>query len=128
MTDSDEDAPEWSADVFERAEIKRGGEVLRPASGTLTKPHESMLERAARAACVADGHNPDGPTCDIYIHDDPDAGKPWASYRSIARAVLMAVRVPSGAVLEAAEFSPDNEWDRDHFTAMIDAILNETPE
>jgi uncharacterized protein (DUF4415 family) len=32
-----DDAPEWSQEVFERAEIRRGDEVLRPAGGTLTR-------------------------------------------------------------------------------------------
>lgn len=32
-----DEAPEWSDEVFERAEISKGGEVIRPATGTLTK-------------------------------------------------------------------------------------------
>ena len=32
-----DDAPEWTEEVFQRAEIRRAGEVVRPASGTLTK-------------------------------------------------------------------------------------------
>lgn len=32
-----DDAPEWAAEAFERAEIRHGDEVIRPASGTLTK-------------------------------------------------------------------------------------------
>lgn len=47
------------------------------------------LERAA-------GHNPDGPTCDIYIHDDPDAGKPWAGYRKDADAILSLIQSERG--------------------------------
>lgn len=34
--DSDE-APEWSADVFDRAQISVGGKIIRGATGTLTK-------------------------------------------------------------------------------------------
>jgi uncharacterized protein (DUF4415 family) len=41
--DSD-DAPEWSKDVFERAEIRRGDDVLRPATGTLAKRGRPRLE------------------------------------------------------------------------------------
>jgi uncharacterized protein (DUF4415 family) len=41
--DSD-DAPEWSQDVFERAEVRRGDEVLRPATGTLAKRGRPKLE------------------------------------------------------------------------------------
>jgi uncharacterized protein (DUF4415 family) len=32
-----DDAPEWTDEVFDRAQIAVGGEVFRPASGTLTK-------------------------------------------------------------------------------------------
>jgi uncharacterized protein (DUF4415 family) len=33
-----DDAPEWTDDQFERAEIAIGGRVIRPARGTLTRP------------------------------------------------------------------------------------------
>ena len=33
-----DDAPEWSDDQWDRAEIAIGGVVIRPANGTLTKP------------------------------------------------------------------------------------------
>lgn len=36
-TDADE-APEWSDEAFARAELAVGGEVIRPAAGTLTRP------------------------------------------------------------------------------------------
>jgi len=39
-----DDAPEWTEEVFERAEIRRAGEVVRPASGTLTKRGRPKLE------------------------------------------------------------------------------------
>lgn len=32
-----DDAPPWTADQFKRAEFAIGGEVIRPAQGTLTK-------------------------------------------------------------------------------------------
>lgn len=32
-----DDAPEWSDDVWDRSQFSIGGEVIRPASGTLTK-------------------------------------------------------------------------------------------
>lgn len=35
-TDPD-DAPEWSDEIFARAEIAVGGKVVRPAGGTLTR-------------------------------------------------------------------------------------------
>ena len=105
----------------------------------------TMLEKMARAMCAADGHDPNGPTCDIYFHDDPDAGKPWASYRAGLRAALLAIREPSNAMHNAGAFSEHQsqppkivvgeegalsvEWRPANpsglFTAMIDAILNE---
>jgi uncharacterized protein (DUF4415 family) len=33
-----EDAPEWTKEQFERAELAVGGKVVRPAQGTLTRP------------------------------------------------------------------------------------------
>jgi uncharacterized protein (DUF4415 family) len=47
LNDSD-DAPEWSDDVFERAEIRRGDKIVRPASGTLTKMGRPRLQNPKR--------------------------------------------------------------------------------
>lgn len=33
-----DDAPEWTDDMFDRAQLSVGGVVVRPANGTLTKP------------------------------------------------------------------------------------------
>jgi len=44
----DDDAPEWSADVFERAEIADGGTVTREAEGTLTKRGRPPIGEAAK--------------------------------------------------------------------------------
>jgi len=33
-----DDAPEWSEDQFDRAEVRHGDKVLSPAQGTLTRP------------------------------------------------------------------------------------------
>lgn len=33
-----DDAPEWPDEVWERAQFSIGGEIIRPATGTLTKP------------------------------------------------------------------------------------------
>ncbi len=40
-----DDAPVWTADVFERAEHRRGDDVVRPATGTLTRRGRPPLER-----------------------------------------------------------------------------------
>ena len=32
-----DDAPEWTQEMFERAEMRVGGKLVRPATGTLTK-------------------------------------------------------------------------------------------
>lgn len=40
-----DDAPEWTDEMFERAEFAIGDRVIRPANGTLTKPGRPRLER-----------------------------------------------------------------------------------
>jgi uncharacterized protein (DUF4415 family) len=35
--DWDDDLPEWTQDQFDRAEIRIGDRIIRPANGTLTK-------------------------------------------------------------------------------------------
>ena len=47
-----DEAPPWSADIFERAEIREGDTVLRPANGTLTRPGRPKLERPKRQVTV----------------------------------------------------------------------------
>ena len=39
-----DDAPEWTDDQFDRAEIRDGGKVIRPANGTLTRPGRPKSE------------------------------------------------------------------------------------
>ncbi len=34
----DPDLPEWTQDQFDRAEIRFGDHIIRPANGTLTRP------------------------------------------------------------------------------------------
>lgn len=34
----DADIPEWTSDQWDRAEIRHGDKLIRPARGTLTKP------------------------------------------------------------------------------------------
>ncbi|WP_076069929.1 BrnA antitoxin family protein [Sphingomonas montana] len=43
-----DDAPEWSDEMFDRAEISVGGKVIRPATGTLTRAGRSPLGTAAK--------------------------------------------------------------------------------
>lgn len=43
-----DDAPEWGDKVFERAEIRDGEEVVRPAAGTLTRRGRPRLEKPKR--------------------------------------------------------------------------------
>lgn len=43
-----DDAPEWSEEVFQRAEVSRSGVVVRPASGTLTKRGRPRLDNPKR--------------------------------------------------------------------------------
>ena len=46
--DSD-DAPEWTEDQWNRAEIARGDVVIRPANGTLTKPGRPKSANAKKS-------------------------------------------------------------------------------
>jgi uncharacterized protein (DUF4415 family) len=39
-----DDAPEWTAEHFDRAEFRIGGKVVRPASGTYTRPGRPKSE------------------------------------------------------------------------------------
>lgn len=39
-----DDAPEWTDDQFERAEIRDGDKIIRPANGTLTRPGRPKSE------------------------------------------------------------------------------------
>jgi uncharacterized protein (DUF4415 family) len=38
-----DDAPEWTDEMFDRAAIYEGGKLIRPATGTLTKPGRPKL-------------------------------------------------------------------------------------
>jgi len=44
----DEDTPEWTDDQLDRAERAVGGQVLRPANGTLTRPGRPPLGVVAK--------------------------------------------------------------------------------
>lgn len=50
-TDPD-DAPELTNDFFERAALKEGDRVLRPAQGTLTKRGRPKLENPKRQVTI----------------------------------------------------------------------------
>lgn len=65
----------------------------------------TMKERLARAICQASGFDPDGPTCDVHVKDDPVAGVPWAGYRNHAEAVLreMLVGLSEPMIISAAK-------------------------
>ena len=47
-----DDAPEWTGDVFDRAQFSRNGEVVRPATGTLTKRGRPKLEAPKKQVSV----------------------------------------------------------------------------
>jgi len=40
----DDDLPEWTEDQFDRARLSFGGKVVRPGSGTLTRPGRPRSE------------------------------------------------------------------------------------
>jgi hypothetical protein len=85
---------------------------------------DTMIDRIARSLCVSAGDNPDGATCDVYVPGDPDAGKVWASYRASARAVLVAMRQPTSAMLKAGE-DDMNPWSNDvHLPHIWETMIN----
>jgi uncharacterized protein (DUF4415 family) len=43
-----DEAPEWSSEVFERAAIYDGEKLIRPATGTYTKPGRPRLANPKR--------------------------------------------------------------------------------
>ena len=43
-----DEAPEWTDEMFDRAEIRVGDKVLRPASGTVTKRGRPKLDNPKR--------------------------------------------------------------------------------
>jgi len=47
-----DDAPEWTDDVFGRAQFSQDGKVVRPATGTLTKRGRPRLEAPKRQVSV----------------------------------------------------------------------------
>lgn len=52
-----DDAPEWSDAVFDRAEIRDGAKLVRPASGTLTRRGRPRLENPKRQVTVRLDHD-----------------------------------------------------------------------
>lgn len=70
-----DDAPEWSDDVFERAEIKIGDKLIRPANGTLTRRGRPKLEEPKKQVTlrldqvVVDRFREGGPGWQSRIND-----------------------------------------------------------
>jgi len=70
-----DDAPEWAAETFERAEICDGERLVRPASGTLTKRGRPRLERPKKQVTlrldqdIIDRLRADGPGWQGRIND-----------------------------------------------------------
>jgi uncharacterized protein (DUF4415 family) len=70
-----DDAPEWSDDVFERAEIRQGDRVVRSAAGTLTRRGRPRLEQPKKQVTlrldqdVIDRFRADGPGWQSRINE-----------------------------------------------------------
>lgn len=73
---NDDDAPEWTDDMFDRAEIQVGKRIVRPANGTLTRrgrpksdlPKQQVTLRLDRA--VLDGFRRTGPGWQSRINEE----------------------------------------------------------
>jgi hypothetical protein len=80
-----------------------------------------IIERAARAVCIAHGHEPEG----MKFSD----GQPiWTAYIDDARAVLSALREPDEGMIEAGwscfpDYEPSAQDATDCWQAMIDQAL-----
>ncbi|VWX51008.1 conserved hypothetical protein [Novosphingobium sp. 9U] len=73
------------------------------------------LESAARALCKLDGHPHNAEMNGITL---------WQDYLPKARAVLLSVREPSGAMLAAADALPCSVDTAARWKAMVDAALS----
>lgn len=74
------------------------------------EPSEDEVKAVARAICALE-HDPDGPTSDIYIPDDPDAIYVWAGFRPHARAAIAAMR-PTLSEEDRAQLKINVAWYR----------------
>ncbi|MFZ5695690.1 MAG: BrnA antitoxin family protein [Pseudomonadota bacterium] len=63
----DDDIPEWTEEIFDRAEFRIGDRVIRPATGTLTRPGRPKSDAPKQQvtlrldAAVLDGFRATGP-------------------------------------------------------------------
>ena len=48
----DDDIPEWTEDQWDRAEIRIGDKIIRPAQGTLTKRGRPKLDNPKRQVTI----------------------------------------------------------------------------
>lgn len=83
-----------------------------------------MVERVARAICIASGSNPDR---GYNIVDD--GRRYWLHFEHIARAAIDAMREPTAEMLDAVKSDkrfPPYRWDvfADAWRVMIATILN----
>jgi len=74
-----------------------------------------MVERVARAMCVADGCNPDALPNEDYADGSEVL---WMTYGTMARAAIAAMREPTEAIMEAFSAASTDEW-----RAAIDAAI-----
>ena len=110
----------------------------------MTGESESMVERVARALCVADGHEPDSDwridgNVMLTVALAPGAEKFWRTYEPLARTAIEAMREPTEAMLQAAAVdrtprTATNSLDRMYesvghlYRAAIDAALSQGDE
>jgi len=70
-----DDAPEWTDEMFERAAIYKGGKVVRPATGTVTKRGRPKLANPKRQVTlrldsdVLEGLRETGPGWQSRVND-----------------------------------------------------------
>ena len=78
----------------------------------------NMVERVARAICLADGEDPDE-RCEDWMQEFSG----WRGYVESARAAIAAMREPTEAMLEAGRSTPPRTRCLEVYRAMIDEAL-----
>jgi hypothetical protein len=90
---------------------------------------ETMIERVARAICVASGLDPDRPfSSSNYSKETEPQEFAWHEYLPEARAAINAMREPTEAMEDAgnsATYIWIDETSADVWPRMIDAALKE---
>lgn len=79
-----------------------------------------MIDRVAKALCIAEGHNLEQQAPD---NGDPVDMKMWETFKSFARLAIGTMREPTALMNNA--YGSDLEESHQYWTHMIDAALKD---